>query len=68
MQTDIEKFISEKITTAFDELARQLSDELAAKYGEEMPTGALAFEMMAAEMNLQARWREYCEKKAKETA
>lgn len=62
----IPEFIARKIESAFEELTEKLADELAKEYGEEMPTGALAFEMMSAEMFLQNQWREYCKQKAAE--
>jgi len=63
VQTSIPEFIQGKIKAAFDELTEKLADELAAEYGEDMPTGALAFEMMAAEQTLQNAWRKYYEEK-----
>lgn len=62
----IPEFIARKIESAFEELTEKLADELAKEHGEDMPTGALAFEMMSAEMFLQNQWREYCKQKAAE--
>lgn len=62
----IPEFIERKIKSAFEELTEKLADELATEYGEDMPAGALAFEMMSAEMFLQNQWREYCKQKAAE--
>ena len=61
---NIPEFIAKKIESAFEECIEKLADELAAEHGEDMPTGALAFEMMSAEIFLQEKWREYCKQKA----
>jgi hypothetical protein len=62
----IPEFIACKIESAFEELTEKLADELAKEQGEDMPAGALAFEMMSAEMFLQNQWRKYCKQKAAE--
>ncbi len=53
------EFISRKISDAFEELTETVAEELAKKYGEDMPVGSLAFEIMAAETYLQNEWDRY---------
>lgn len=63
-ETNVHAFIRKKIADAFEELTEKLSNELADKYGADMPVGSLAFEMMAAEMFLQNAWQKHCEERA----
>lgn len=63
---NIHQFISDKIKEAFDECTSAMADEMAATYGENMPTGNLVIEMNMAENFLQERWTEYSKAKAAE--
>jgi len=66
LSVQIPGFVEERIRTMFDELTEKLADELAVECGADMPSGALAFEMMAAEIYMQQKWKEYCQMKASE--
>jgi len=61
--TNIAVFIKDKIGDAFNELAVVLGNELAEKYGEDLPAGQLAFELMSAQMFLEGQWESYCRRK-----
>jgi len=61
---NIPGFVEERIRAMFDELTEKLADELAVEHGADMPSGALAFAMMAAEIYMQQKWKEYCQMKA----
>ena len=63
---NIPDFIQSRMDQAFDELAEALGDELAAKHGQDMPSGSIALEVTKAQMYMRQAWQEYCKKKGME--
>ena len=49
-------YINRRIEEIFNDLAQEAGNQLAKEYGEDMPAGALAFELMSKSIRLQAAW------------
>lgn len=58
------EFVAKGITKVFEDLAVALADEYAKEYGEDMPTGALAFEVMKAEMYMLKQWANFADRES----
>jgi hypothetical protein len=63
---NIHQFISDKIKEAFDECTSAMADELAVKYGMNLPIEIVVADMNMAENFLQEKWTEYSKAKAAE--
>jgi hypothetical protein len=50
------EYINRRIEEIFADLAEEAGDQLAEEYGEDMPTGTLAFELMSKSIKLQKAW------------
>jgi hypothetical protein len=62
---DVREFVAKGIKKVFEDLAVALADELAEKYGADMPAGAMVFQVTKAEMYLLTRWAQYADRETK---
>lgn len=58
------EFVAKGISKVFEDLAVALADEYAKEYGEDMPTGSLAFEVMKAEMYMLKQWAKFADRES----
>jgi len=64
----VRSYVARRISGILNDLAVVMADQYAAAYAEDMPTGALAFEVMKAEMDVLTFWAKYADKKHGEKA
>lgn len=54
-------YINRRIEEIFGDLAQEAGIQLAKEYGEDIPSGALAFDLMKKSMQLQSAWKKIAE-------
>lgn len=52
------EYISRRIHDVFNDLAGEAGNRMAKEYGEDVPAGALAFELMKKSVQLEKAWNE----------
>jgi hypothetical protein len=63
----LKEYVTRRIGDIFNDTAEIAGEILAAKYGEDMPAGAMAFQLMKAQMKLEAAWDKICDEQDAET-
>jgi len=58
------EFVAKGISKVFEDLGISLADEYAEEYGENMPTGALVFELVKAEMYMLKQWAKFADRES----
>jgi hypothetical protein len=53
------EFVAKGISKVFEDLAVVLADEYSKQYGEDMPTGLIAFEVIKAEIYMLKQWAKF---------